>query len=185
MKDKFLGGPLVIAFLLASCVQSLHPLFTEKDRIFDQALVGTWVEPDSKDMWIFMRSGDRSYELIYLEKGNPAKFEAHLGKLGDATFLDLYPHMPETSNDLQKGHLLAVHTISRVWIGSDTLQIVMLDHAWLKKILERDSEKVKHERVGDQIVLTASTEELQKFVKRYADDPEAFPQRTAGLIRQK
>jgi hypothetical protein len=185
MKNKLLGVPLALAFLLASCVQSLHPLFTEKDCIFDQALVGTWLEPDSKDMWIFMRSGDKAYELIYLEKGNPAKFQVHLGKLGNALFLDLYPHMPETSNDLQKGHLLAVHTISRVWIKDDTLQLVMLDHAWLKKMLDRDSFVIKHERVGDQIVLTASTEEFQKFVRRYADDPEAFPQRTAGLIRQK
>ncbi len=36
----------LLAVLLGSCVpvMSLHPLFNEKDVVFDEKLLGTWVE---------------------------------------------------------------------------------------------------------------------------------------------
>ncbi len=44
----------------------------------------------------------------------------------------------------------------------------------LKKLLEKDSNAVKHEVVEDRVILTASSAELQAFVLKYADDCNVF-----------
>ncbi len=174
--------PLLLA---AGCVQSLHPLYTDKDLVFQPGLVGSWSEEGSDDVWIFERSGDKSYDLIYTEHSASAKFVAHLVQLGKFLFLDIYPHELDLDNDFQKAHFLPVHTFSRVWLQEDTLRLVMLDHTWLKDMARKKNLNLAHDRIGDQIVLTASTRELQKFMTRYAENPKAFPKPESGLIRRK
>ena len=154
---------LGIALLLAGCVQSLHPLFSDEDLFFEPTLIGTWAG-ESGNLWTFLKSGEKAYELIYTEKKTPAKFSARLGRLGNFLFLDLRPEMPDMQNDLQQAHMLATHTFSRVWMEGDTLRLAMLEHDWLKKMIDQKKLKIKHERLGDQILLTASTKGLQKFV---------------------
>ena len=175
---------LGFALLLAGCVQSLHPLFNDQDLFFEPAIVGTWVG-ESGNLWTFLKSGDKAYELIYTEKKAPAKFSARLGKLGNLLFLDLRPEMPDVENDLQQGHLLVAHTFSRVWLEGDTLRLAMLEHGWLKSMIDKKKLKIKHERLGDQIVLTASTTELQKFALKYGMDNKAFPKPEKGLVRKR
>ena len=50
---------------------------------------------------------------------------------------------------------------------------------WLEVMLKHNKIDIKHEKPdsGDQglLFLTASTQELQDFVAKYADDPGAFP----------
>ena len=38
----------LLAVFLGGCVLSLHPLYTEKDLIFEEKLLGTWAKNDSK-----------------------------------------------------------------------------------------------------------------------------------------
>jgi len=49
---KYITTVLIIgiALVASACVPSLHPLYTDKDLIFEPALLGEWVEakPDSK-----------------------------------------------------------------------------------------------------------------------------------------
>lgn len=175
---------LGIALLIASCVQSLHPLYTDKDVVFEPKLIGTW-KGESDNLWIFLKHGEKSYELVYTEKGSPAKFAANLVKLGQVYFLDLFPESPDLKNDLQQAHLLNVHTFSRVWLEDDTLRLAMLEHDWLKTMIESKKVRIKHELLGDQIVLTAPTKELQQFVVRHANDKGAFPRPKTGMVRLK
>lgn len=175
---------LGIALLLASCVQSLHPLYTEKDLIFEPALVGTW-ESEGGNLWIFLKSDEKSYDLVYTEKETPAKFSAHLVKLGNYRFLDLYPMSVDLKNDLQQASILYTHTIFRVWLEKDTLRLAILEHDWLKKMVDEKKVSVKHEVVDKRVVLTASTGELQQFILAHADNPEAFPKPKTGLTRRR
>lgn len=185
MNSKTILITVSIALLFAGCVQSLHPLFTDKDLVFEPALIGTWAEEGTSTLWIFLKSGEKSYELIYTEKGTPAKFAAHLVRLGKFLFLDTFPESPDLKNDLQSAHLLNTHTFWKVWLDADTLRMTMLEHDWLKTMIEQKKLKIKHERLGERIVLTAPTNELQKFVTKYAESTKAFPKPEHGLIRQK
>ena len=176
-----------LAVLIAGCVRSLHPLFTEKDLIFEPTLVGTWVDGDGKDTWTFQKSKDKSYTLIHFqhehgkfmegkETGDTARFEVKLGRLGNFFFLDIYPEEPTIKNDLYKIHLIPAHTFSRMWLEGDELRLSMLDNDWLKKMIAEGKVQITHEKIDGDVILTAPTEELQKLVLKYAEDTKAFPE---------
>ena len=163
-----------IALFMASCVPSLHPLFTNKDLVFESALVGTWVDEDGKNTWAFQKSGDNAYELVYTENETPAKFKAHLVRLEKFLFLDIVPEEPDTKNDFYKGHLIPAHSFAKIWIEGDLLRLATLDGDWLKNMINKKKIKIGHEWLDQTIILTAPTKDLQKFVLKYAEDSKAF-----------
>jgi hypothetical protein len=179
----------VIAILFMSCVRSLHPLFDKKDLVFEPGLVGTWAEKDRENTWTFRRSGDKAYSLVYYEqehgslhkevKGDSAEFAAQLGRLGKFTFLDLIPEESDeygnTRNTLYNLHILPAHTFWRVWLEGEVLRLALLDNGWLKEMIEQKKVEIAHEEIDGAIVLTASTQQLQEFVLKHAEDADAFP----------
>ena len=108
--------------------------------------------------------------------GDSATFEVHLAQFGGLLFMDLFPEPLNRRNDLCKVHWIPVHTFSRVWIEDDALKMSMLNAEWLEKMIDEDSLKIAHERIDSEIILTASTDVLQKLVISFANDPEAFPE---------
>ena len=171
---------VVVAFLtlLAGCepTVSLHSLLTEKDLVFDPALVGTWVGEEDKFTITFQKSGENAYELFFMGEGVTGKhFEARLGQLGRFRFLSIYPKELDTKDEFYKKHLIGAHTFYRIRIDGDVLQINYLDDDWVKKMIAEKRVSIAHESFDSDIVLTASTDELQNFVLMHAEDPEAFP----------
>jgi hypothetical protein len=166
----FLGMTL----LLAGCVPSLKPLYTEKDLVFEPGLVGVWAEKeDSEETWAFEKSGEKAYKLIYTQDGKTGEFKVHLLKLGDTLFLDLYPDDEGLArlnrNDFYWSHWLPTHTFAKVRQIEPTLQMSFLNGDWLEKSVEKNPKAIRHERIdGDRIVLTASTKELQEFVNKHS-----------------
>lgn len=165
---------LAIALILTGCVPSLHPLFTEEDLVFDGALLGAWVEKDGASTWVLKKSGDKAYELVYTEKGEPRSFQAHLAQLGPHRFMDIYPEEPNMKNELYKFHLIPAHTFSRVRLEGQVLRVQMLYDEWLHEMITARKVNIAHERLEDGILLTAPTRELQQFLRKYAEDPKAF-----------
>ena len=61
----------LLAVLLGGCVPivSLHPLFEKKDVVFDEKLLGTWVQdPNAPEtIWDFKRADAKedAYRLIF------------------------------------------------------------------------------------------------------------------------
>ncbi|MCX7824485.1 MAG: hypothetical protein N2689_02895 [Verrucomicrobiae bacterium] len=177
-----------VAAVMLGCVPSLHPLYTDKDLVFEPGLVGKWGEPDETDTWTFEKSGDKLYTLTTTAKGVPAKFEARLVRLGKHLFLDTYPEEPDFENGLYKIHLIRVHYFWKVALKGDTLEIGPLNLGWLMRMIDEKKIAVRHETYGDDkpiILLTASTKDLQALIARYADDPEAFGEKPAELRRVK
>ena len=86
-------------------------------------------------------------------------------------------------NDFYKLHLIGAHLFARMEIFTDSCRYTMMDHEWLKNSLSESTENLAYEMVDDAIILTANTAELQIFFKKYADDSEAFIDRTL-LLRQ-
>ena len=196
----------LLAVLLGGCVPvlSLHPLFNEKDVVFDEKLLGTWVE-NPNTTWEFSRTEEpkNAYKLIYThQEKEDAKekakgsFIVHLVKLKDKLFLDV--HLGESPFDMiEKQHRTAVpgevkdpnrfdswlyntlllipaHTFIKVDSIDPNLTMRLTDDEKMKKLLEQDPNAVKHTLLEDKPVLTASTNELQAFVLKYADDSRLF-----------
>ncbi len=55
-----------------------------------------------------------------------------------------------------------------------TLQMQMMDPDKIEEMLKSDPNLIKHEIVEERIVLTASPEELQEFMKKHANDEGLF-----------
>lgn len=175
---------------MAGCVPvlSVHPLFHEDDLVFDEALLGTWVLEEGKDTLTFEKSGDRAYTLLYdqvkdgglfLKAGEPSAFEARLVRLGSHLFLDISPARPSVTNTLYLLHTLEMHTFSRISMDGDVLRLSTLDHDRLKDMIARDDVEIAKERVAsDRLVLTASTDDLQRVVLRCTEDSGAFSLQT-------
>ena len=170
-----------IAVLAAGCIPSLHPLYTEKDLVFDPGLLGVWAEKDadaSKDSWEFAKAEEKGYELAVTEEGVTAKFEAHLVRLGEYRFLDTAPTEwtaeggPE--HELLSYHLIPGHLFWKAWMKEGVLYLALLDPEWIDEKLDKGELGVAYEEVEDGIVLTARTTELQEFVLRAVKDPKAF-----------
>ena len=177
----------LLAVLLGGCVPivSLHPLFTEKDVVFDEKLLGTWVDdPNSPEVtWEFKRAdtNDNAYRLIFSDKeGKKGMFVAHLVKLKDKLFLDICP-APWEQQDPNKIEwvyntlfLIPAHTFVKIDSIEPQLKMLLTDDDKMKEFLKADPNAVKHEFLEDSPILTGSTKELQIFVLKYADGDKVF-----------
>ncbi len=191
-----------LAALLAGCVPvvSLQPLFTKENIVFEEKLLGTWVEDfnDPEMTWEFTRLGENTasdflepwqdelgkfYRLNVVDKeGHKGALVACLVKLGDRMFLDIFPdQFPAGEQEAEKTGLvyntfffLPVHTFVRVDNIGDRLTMRLTDDDRFKELLQAEPTAVKHEMLDDRPILTAPTSELQAFVTKHAGDERVF-----------
>jgi hypothetical protein len=181
-----------LCILLTQCVPSIHPLYTEKDLVLDDRLVGKWWEgKDADDRWNFTKLPDKEkgYLLELTQKdGKQFVFEAHLVKLGEEYYLDFLPHSSsqELSSQSVKSyfpedfytiHFIPAHTFAKVLINNNSVEIRLFDSEWIDKLIREGKIRIKHESVGELQILTASTAELQKFILKYGQDESAFSEK--------
>jgi len=176
----------LLAALLGGCipVMSLHPLFTEETLVFEEKLLGTWVD-DSNNIWEFKDPNEQEkiYKLIFVDnEGQKGSFDARLTKLENKLFLDVYPSEPpwdeEDPNKVEWPYntffFMPVHTFIKINDIEPELKLQLTDDDELKKLLKENPNSIEHTSIEDKFVLTASTEELQAFVVKYADDSRVF-----------
>lgn len=168
---------LGLLLLVSGCVPSLHPLYTDKDVVFDPALVGVWApDNDDKENWAFTKEGENAYALVYTDKdGKTGPFNAHLVKVDSAQFLDLYPAEPKLEeNDFYKAHLVPAHTFLLVSQTKPNLRLAVLNADWLKRFLAANPAAIRHEEADGRIVLTAQPKDLQRFLLANLKTKDAF-----------
>ena len=179
----------LLAALLGGCVpvMSLHPLYTEKDVVFEERLLGRWVDdPNSPETtWDFNRveEPNNAYSLLFSdEEGKKGSFVAHLVKLQNRLFLDVYPsELPSKIEDPNKSELpfnsfflIPAHTFLKIDFSGPNLKMWMTNDEDMKELLEEEPDAVKHTFIEDKLILTAPTKELQNFVIKYAEDKRVF-----------
>ena len=171
MSRKIWIGLLLI---LGGCVSSLHPLYTEKDLIFDPALLGEWTADDGKATWAFTKNGETQYQLVCADdEGKQGRFQVHLLKIEGRLFLDLFPMDDNDAkdDDFYKLHRVPAHTFMFVKQIQPTLQMAFLDPFQTRDYLKDHPESIRHEKIEhDRIVLTAQPKELQAFVLQHEND---------------
>jgi hypothetical protein len=59
MKKLLIATILVAVVVLSGCLSALHPLFTEKDLVFDPHLVGSWRVGADDGVYTFERAPRR------------------------------------------------------------------------------------------------------------------------------
>ena len=144
--------------------------------------------PSAKETWEFTKAGEKLYQLQHIDKaGRKAGFEVRLVHLKERRFLDLYLTKVEGEvnlNDWAGFSLAPAHLLLKVEQIEPTLKIATMNPTWMKYFVTEHPNAIAHRMVfsGD-VVLTASTTELQKFVLKHADDEDFFG-RAMELTRQ-
>ena len=190
MRKISIALAVVFSVFFAGCpARSIHPLFTEHEISFNPTLVGKWADGD--DLYTFKRSTGNSYEIFLSEQKpvdstghNPSSsdtitFIGQLGHIGRNWFLDSYP-----ARELGDFHLLPTHIISRIQFDGDTILIASLEGDWVTKMIKGDRIKAEHTIVDGDIILTGSTSEIQKIIRDFGSDDNAFPN-PAKFVRMK
>ena len=176
MKCRFILQILGLAapLLLAACIPSVNPLYTPDTIVFRAELVGVWKDKaESDDSWNFTRSGENAYTVVIQDKESASTFKGHLVKLGETLYLDLVP----TEDVLEKAKidgfyraaLIPGHLFAKIKLGK-TLEIQMLNPDGFKELVSADPKAIAHAiPEPERLVITASTDELQKFFKKHAE----------------
>lgn len=205
----------MVIFLTGCISPSLHPFYTAKDLVFEPALVGSWEEQPDKDeapsakppeVWAFKRSEGteeshaNAYDLTVSVKDHVASYNAHLAKVGDTLFLDLFPEeiripeiKPESSESqspeeeagdevtaLYMAHYIPTHSAWRLRLDGDMLWLSPLNSDWVAEQAQKKTLRLRHEDVSGDCggsgtpLLTASPKELRKFLLKHAHDDKAF-----------
>ena len=165
---------LVLVVFLCGCVPSLHEFYTEDTLVFEEAILGKWVM--EKDLWEFSKGiEENSYKLVITEEeGLSGDFVAHLVKLEEALYLDVFPSELDNVSGWMQMHLVGVHTFMKVERLEPNLVMRAMNPEKVDEMLKKEPGLIKHERVEDRIILTAQPKQLQEFVAKYTATEEFF-----------
>lgn len=188
---------VLAALLLNSCiVKSLYPFFTKDTVHFEQSLIGHWTDSDNSQWEIIslkekirtenkgnlddfyrdleiLKDYAEGYYIKRHHKGNTSYYLAVPFVLNDQLFIDFSPLTLELDlenvPELVAYHFVTAHSLVKVDINKDNLSLKWLDSDKLEKLLEEKRIKIQYTKTLDfpNYLLTATSEELQKFIKKY------------------
>jgi hypothetical protein len=187
---------LALATALTGCsTPSLNALASDDTTITDDALTGVWQpldkdtqKPEEDETYTIASAGDKQYEVTIEKKDDkdkPMQFALRLVKLGDATFIDMTVSNAGRKDMERFGTTLApMHNFLKYKRDGDTLEVWPLDDDYLQKALKNGDLTLAH-AIHDQkdVVLTASTADLQAFFKTNAASDKLFE--SPGKLKRK
>lgn len=198
MKPRTIISLIIMGMLVSSCVlSSLFPLYTEKDLRTDDGLIGKWQvgeENGEKYYWIIEKldtvntgggfmgtTGEwseyntgKTYRLVAVQDTIEQEFALHLLELDGIRYLDLYPVNVEVGHGFLAWHMVPTHIFGKVEINENQLITHFFDQDFFVKLIEQNKIRISHIDMNGRQLVTAETDELQKFAKKYADQSQAF-----------
>ena len=177
---------LAVSMLLSGCfIRSLNPFYTDGSVIELPAAKGQWkfvergnenLSDKYKEPWIFTEDTIETFE-----KGVKSTLNAKYFTIENDIFVDLSPAEPDEGkipNEWWAIHVMPVHSVCKVDIADDTLSLTPLNGELIAKLMEKKEfalSYVSTDPDGDEFILTASSKDLMAFLKKYKNEPEAFP----------
>ncbi|WP_445748191.1 hypothetical protein [Polaribacter sp.] len=204
----------ICILLLSSCViKSLNPFYTKESIYFDQKFIGDWkdsengiwkiiafkneitkdnpVEKMKEDDLKIYKEYKNSYYVFREFKGKKVLFIATPFKIKNQTFLDFFPieRQDEVDNLLQS-HSVYTHSLVKYDVQKNgNIEIRWLDENKIEALFKEKKIKIKHETFGllnEKYLLTASSNELQKFIEKYmaSSDSEKWETSTKFTLQK-
>ena len=187
MKRSIVISIILLALAMQGCIViSVHPFYREGDIVYRKELEGNWTDQEN-NAWRIHKNPYKtnSYELHMKKDGREVQLLGHLFTIKDDLYLDMVPvsdNTPEvTVFDL---HMIPMHSVARVThIDNKEVTIKWFNEEWLRKMFTENRIKISHEMLMDpdpkfkgygMYLLTASTEELQGFIKKYGRNEDAY-----------
>ncbi|MFH1052179.1 MAG: hypothetical protein V1779_14770 [bacterium] len=204
MKKHILVALVLITITISGClVLSLYPIYTEDTLVKLDGLEGTWMQNDSSS-WSFKLDTTQLYKVTINEfertisspEENSSdttfkfkginEYSGGLTKINGVYFLDLLPEkINDSSGSIHSIHFIYGHSISKLQMKGDSLLIVFLDYDWINDSKKKIKKSVGYIKSEKNAILTASTKDLRKFLSKFANDTNAFPENDNYMIKVK
>jgi hypothetical protein len=170
MKPRLVA--LLAPLAVGACVQSVNPLYTEATLVSAPALVGTWVA-GSGDVLVVTSRDSTTFRLALLDQdGETSVWVGRVTSLGGRRWIDVEPaELPDQWSDAYRDSFLPIHQFWALQRVDSVLVAAGLVYDSLKAVLDRDRAAVPHTVVGGDLVLTAETPVLRRFIAGFADRP--------------
>lgn len=195
MKRKIVLLTLSVLLFSSCIVKSIQPFYTTSSLNYSEKLIGNWTDNKNgtwdirsfKDEWnkemnpkktkiseediaIFERYKE-GYYLNYSKKETEASFIAMPFKVNNHLFIDITPFEYDSDdlNNLAAQHLLKTHSAALVEMNDGNITFKWLSEKAIGTLMSENKLRIKHEKTGidEDLVLTASSEELHDFLKKF------------------
>ena len=169
---------LITLGLLAGCVTSVYPTYSDEDVIFDPALLGAWTNEDSSEIYLVSQVAGRGYRVVMIEEDcERTTLEMYLAQIGGSKFVDI-SYADRDSDALS----LQTHLMFRFEQVGSAVTLRSISPKWLREYLEENPHAIEHLTTrDDQIVITARTPDLQAFQREHEETPDAW---NDGVLRR-
>jgi len=197
MKTRIFIFLIALLLLNSCIVKSLFPFYTKKSISFEKKLIGVWNGDDKQQWEIVSFGAEllkdkgvqneselskkdlkeyekfkNGYFVTVSEENKEATFVAMPFKVNNQLFLDFSIFDVDIPIlELAEFHLVGMHSLAKIYMLPDnSIKLKWLGEERLSELIELDKVKIKYEKtgVGDSgFLLTASSGELQKFIKKY------------------
>jgi hypothetical protein len=173
-------APIAVALVAyaasAGCVVlSLTRFYDDAAVLFDERLVGNWVNAEDNVSVTVAKSEWRSYRIDYVHPVEKGQLTGYLFKTGPEgiAYVDLTPVRGQALGSF----VLPAHAIVRVTIGTDELIVAPLSFDWAadglsKRTLPTSLAAFRGER--DQVLFGAPAAALQSWLGSLPGDAAAF-----------
>lgn len=137
-----------------------------------------WVIKPNKSSSEFMAPeiADSAFSVTFYEDDEKAMLKGTLFELDGKKYMDFTPDPDEehSVSELTGFHHIPVHTLARIEIREDQILLFWFGEEWLNELFEENRIRIAHEAIDfgtgySRQLLTAPTEELQKFIIKYAN----------------
>ncbi len=180
---------MVDAVFLAgcACAGSLRPIASPETLTTVPQLEGTWHEADNKETLTVTHTAEKSYQLRWREEDKDIEviFDLSLVQIDTKLFFDAAFNHVETKEGSETAYdlgVLPIHFIGRIWVDEKSLRLGLLEYEWLQKKTQDGQVNLPylehHSKDEELILFTAKAEDVQAFLRQYAEDREAFPEKT-------
>lgn len=200
---------IISSIILCGCLTTLYPIFRAQDVVTNDNLVGYWrclnkqnettgflnikkIPDDRKNELSekIRKVADKGYLVSMLNPGGEMDglFFVFLVKIGNSEYFDFYPaetEVQKTVNADHKSHFLKFHTSYKCEVkDTDHFAMKLFDKGFLEELISKQQIRLRYEVTGDgKKIITATTEELQKFISQYGDSPKAYTADVSYCVR--
>jgi hypothetical protein len=168
----------LLAILSIGCVRSVQPILKDDQVTTDDSLTGRWVDSKGQDSVEVTRSPtDSTYDILYTDKdGKKGLLIGRIGKIGDTLIAEFHPADPApNATGVYTAHLLPLYSFLIVRQTTPHLVFTTLSPDWMKKYVDdHPNEIATFKPDKDSIVISAGTDELQKFILAHQSDAGAL-----------
>ncbi|WP_276479722.1 hypothetical protein [Paraflavitalea pollutisoli] len=191
---------LTAIVLLSGCLSAFNPLFTEKDIVYDARLLGSWKKGADGPVYSFEQGNAQSFAelptgirdlasrgyLLTIKEGAddyPSRFFVFMSRIGKHLYLDYFPSEAQHGKSyaaFYTRNYIPLHSFFRVQLANngESMTIMRLKESFLEDLVRNKQIRIRREtRMDGTTVITAPTEDLRQYVRKYGELDAAYDDR--------